>query len=329
VAAFALIEAGFYAAGALRLVYPPQDLELLHSSVDVVNLLFSYALWGPRYCLGYPAVLIRNQFNLSLNHSYALLCVLVMSLVVVLSAHTAEAYYDLKHRRFLLYTSAVVFWSILLCFMNGRLVNCFFGMLLVLLSQGRAARRGRLNLADMLLQAAGVYCSMMSSGTMWVVLAQCGIGDLALVVWRRAWRWLLWLAALVAGFAPFFLAAQEKNLSFFGGRVTAMLNHGWGAVFHLDDVMTLLMMLAVVTVVGWLVGLAWHRWRQRIPDSLLWFNLPLGLLGGAFGYSTGTMVIPAMLLLATAGVLGLSARSSLRLAAPPAWWAHARTTAGD
>jgi hypothetical protein len=306
-AVFFLIEAVCFRVGALNLVYPPQDLEFLRSGVDVRGLLFSYALWGPRFCLSYPATFIRDQFNLSLNHAYACLCVLVMGVVVVLSVHAADAFYELKRTRWVIQAGIVVFWGITLCFMNGRLVNCFCGMLLVLISQGRALRRGRLGPTDVLLQAVGVYLTMMSSGTMWVSLAQCCSGDLVLACWFRSWRGLPWLAAMLAGYAPFFLEAQQKNLSFFGGRVMAMLNHGWGAVFHLDDVLTLLLLTTLLLVVGGILRLAWRKYREMAGDCLLWLNIPIAVMGGAFGYSTGTMVIPAALLLSVAGAMGILA----------------------
>lgn len=298
---FLLLSAVLYLWGVLRLTFPPQDLALLDRGVDFYQLFFSYALWGPRFCSSYPAVIIRDQFHLELDTAYRLFCGVVMCVTATLSCRTLELFYPgrgrLDHP-----TRAVimVFWAGLLCFMNGRLVNCFLGMALIFVAQGLAIRRMRFGFGLASLQAAGVYLTMMSSGTMWIALAQCVGGDIALATWLRSPRILALLAGTVLGYAPFFQRAQTKNLTFFGGRITAMLTHGWGAAFHLDNLITMLLAILASLVVGGLALTAWRKYRERAGDCLLWFNVPVAVMGGAVGYSTGTMVIPAALVLSVA-----------------------------
>ncbi|QDQ86240.1 hypothetical protein FMZ60_00515 [Alcaligenaceae bacterium SJ-26] len=92
----------------------------------------------------------------------------------------------------------------------------------------------------------------------------------------------------------YFLTAIEKNVAFYGGGLTGavnMLRHGVGRVFFADGgvgvmLATMAFPLAVLLLVLWVKGFF------RDPMMKLLF---MALLGGLFGFTVLTMVIPLLL----------------------------------
>ena len=279
-----------------------------------IDLLLRMDLWGPRYVIAYPAVLIAERWDVSLDEAFGYFMAALLAVQAFVLTKTVEkAVADQRSlgRSKVGIAALFVIWVFGLGqFMNGRLVPAHLGMALVLYAQVVCCLRGRVGAVGWLLQAAGLLLSMMTSGTMMVAFFQIALMPVIMMgAGIRARRWLpLILSTLLILLAAWPLVRDgiDKNLTFWGGSgqpLITMLEHGWGEFFQGQP-----LLVFVVGTVGAVYAFATSRvWRrQRVLRPLL-LNLPLATLCGLYGYSTLSMGLPALAILPTTAVIGVLA----------------------
>lgn len=292
----------------VQFTYPPQAKRLLDATADPIQMLLGLDLWGPRYLLSYPGVVLRNLSGASLDRGYTIYAAALMLLWLQLAARSVlRACARFGQSGPMLRTAIVLMVALQVLAvatrMNGRLIPAFLGMALILDAQLDVRRSGAGWLARL---ALGVFFTMMSSGTMMVGLTQAIVGHAlsALRLSPRPWRALRQIvtvgAAVSLVFAPIIGAGIEKNLQFYGGSVVAMLTHGAGQLLYVRDVGLLLISIAAISGVMLIATLLVMHLRRswRELDSLL-VALPIAAGLGLFGYSTLLMCIPALIALVT------------------------------
>jgi hypothetical protein len=182
-------------------------------------------------------------------------------------------------------------------------MNSFLGMALVLAGQIDAIRRTRLTVASAVLQAVGVFFTLMTTGTVMVAFAQMLGGSLLISNFlsaqdriRRS-RPLAILIVFTILLFPFVYQGTAKNAEFFGGSAIGLLSHGAGALFLLEPTITMSLFIFVVLIAAALVVVR-YSWIRNNPALLpAWLAVPIALVGGLFGYSTMLMALPALMIL--------------------------------
>jgi hypothetical protein len=294
--------------GVVSFNYPPQALILLESNADPVSLLLGLNLWGPRYALSYPAVIVRDALSVSLDEGYTLYaCMLLWVWALLLARLVAKAITIRFHAGPILRTAIVIIVVVQLVLiasaMNGRLVPAFLGMTLILDSQLASAFDRRHRYVRL---GIGVFLSMMSSGTMMVGLVQTIVGT-GIVAIRGSLRpgralALISVGALGIGalFVPLVLSGVRKNLAYYDGSVLKMLSHGAGQIFFIPDWVIILELLLILSCASAAYALGAYRALRELPAlEPIALSLPISVALGLFGYSTLLMLLPGVITLVT------------------------------
>jgi len=303
--------------GAIRFTFFPQAAYLLRRNADPAGLILDFQLWGPRYLLSYPAVLLSRWLEIDLNLAftiYGLFCMGILVMVIVRCCDGAVLSGRFPEQRYLCQFLVGTSWLLIACFMNGRLMLSFLGMALVLAGQIGAIQRAKLTVASVVLQAVGAFFTLMTTGTVMVAFAQMLGGSLLIGNFLSAQdriqktRSFLILTTFAILLLPFVYQGTAKNAEFFGGNVIGLLSHGAGSLFLLEPTITMSLLIVTVLIVAALVVVR-HGWVRRNPALLpAWLAVPIALVGGLFGYSTMLMALPSLMILGVYGVLNFAGK---------------------
>lgn len=298
--------------GLIRFTFFEQAFSLLKLGANPLDLLLSSNLWGPRYLLAYPAVMLSQWLDLDINLAFTIWGMFSMTVVIMLTVKycdTAGFFGTSSVHRFIAQFVVACFWLSVSCFMNGRQMNSFLGTTLIAYGQVSALRGRKLGPRSILLQSVGVFLALMSSGTAVVGSTQFLLGTLLinrnLPKEGRLHRSAAFPLALVSGslVVPFVYQGLIKSRDFYESDYLDMLTHGAGALFFLEGTITVQVALLLLLMTLGFVLLGRRLTRDNpylMPACLL---LPLSVFMGLYGYAMMTMALPALLVL---GIYGAS-----------------------
>jgi len=194
--------------------------------------------------------------------------------------------------------------------MNGRLIAAFLGFsilihLFVALFHGQS-RMG--SIKKFLIGCLGLVLTMVSSGTMSVALVYCLFSVYVLnykqikkiKFIKKALLTLVVISPVIYIVLSYFWQMLIKNINFFGGGIEGFINmfsHGAGRLLILNGPGLIITLIAGAVFV--LLNMVYLRnaiiTKYRYIPILAGINISLyGLL---FGFSTGLMMIPPLILL--------------------------------
>lgn len=188
-------------------------------------------------------------------------------------------------------------------FMNGRGVIAWTGWLLAMTACWQLASGQHRWRRVLLLTALSSWLAAVSTGVFVVAVAAMALfyfqsrSKQRMSVWRRT---LLCLGALPLFYVVgiYFIVAVNKNLDFYGGGLAGavqMLAHGMGTILLGSEYIALLLVAGVAFFS--LFTYILMRMRAR-PTSALEKLIACAMVGGLFGFTVLTLVIPALLLYA-------------------------------
>lgn len=186
--------------------------------------------------------------------------------------------------------------------MNGRIASAHLGFAIALsaLHQWDQKRVG--NIVFILMYIMAVFFCSVSTGTIFIplllLIVYFGTNFIINIKKQGVSRFDLYaLVAFILIFlslTPYFYGLLEKNLSFYGGSLFAMMEHGLGKVFiNLLPILPLIL-FALFVLIAFFVLLAM---RYRF-NPLVVMGLCVTACGGLFGYSTLSLIFLPILLLA-------------------------------
>jgi hypothetical protein len=256
--------------------------------VNPFTLFLDQDLWWARYLVAYPSIAAMDQWGMRFADAFALYCTALLPITATVLLASVRTWRRLDERTaFLVGLGFAVVVAAIATQMNGRLIPAHIGMV-------------------------GLVLSHMTSGTGLVAYAVVIAGGaliMAIGIDRLRIAALLWF--LSAMFAPLLYRDLLKNLDFYGGgpaAIVTMLDHGPGTFLRRMPIVIPLALAAV----GVVLAVLW-RLRRRllaIPRPL-WpavLAIPVTSVGGLYGYSTLSMGLPVLLLLAMTAVLSWSDR---------------------
>lgn len=312
--AFSLIAGAMVTLEMIQFTFFSQAEYLLARQADPLQLLVSFDLWGPRYLLAYPAVLLADRFALDLDLAFTIYSLFGLTVVIFLIVKYCELAKFFspatagKHAAQIILGGA---WLALCPFMNGRLIIAFAGISLLLCGQVYVLHGQKFTPGAILLQTAGVFLALMTTGTVMVAFGQMLLGGFLINRTLPKNRRLRGAAVVVillslGALLPFIYKGMLKNIPFFGGSIISMLRHGLGQMFFLEEALST-QAGAALFLAGLAALLIGQRLRRRNPFLLpAWLCIPVALFLGLFGYSTMLMFLPSLMILGVYLVLHIA-----------------------
>lgn len=289
-----------------------QAYKLLIDNTDLLHWFSEGDVHAIRLLIAYPGYIISKVFAIELNIGFSYYCVTmftVMYLIIidtVLKFKKSRLRYDSETKMFF----ALIPFLILPFIMNGRLIAAFLGFsilihLFVALFHGQS-RMG--SIKKFLIGCLGLVLTMVSSGTMSVALVYCLFSVYVLnykqikkiKFIKKALLTLVVISPVIYIVLSYFWQMLIKNINFFGGGIEGFINmfsHGAGRLLILNGPGLIITLIAGAVFV--LLNMVYLRnaiiTKYRYIPILAGINISLyGLL---FGFSTGLMMIPPLILL--------------------------------
>ena len=301
------------AVGAFQFEPPVQIVDLMVRGVDPLRLVAQQDIWWARYLVAYPAILMTDHWGMRFTDAFALYSAALLPVTALVLLGSVRVWRRLAElEAFFVGIGIALVIVAIATQMNGRLIAAHIGMAMILLAQSRMITASRLGPREAALLALGMVLSHMTSGTGLVAFATLIAGlalTYALGIDRVRTLTILWVISVI--FAPLLYRDMLKNVDFYGGGVAAvitMLDHGPGTFLRHSP------LVAAVAVAG-AVAVVVVLWRSRrrilsLPRAL-WpaaLSVPVTSIGGLYGYSTLTMGLPPLIILATSAAIAWSDR---------------------
>ena len=287
--------------GVITFTSWPQ-VELLHNARVDLEVLSRHPHFF-RYLTARPGLLLADRFgdvgfSLYIAH-LALGSILLLSILLR------------KQPIFLIVGAGLAVFAIQML-MNGRGVISWFGwtFILALFFESRDFKL----LCHLPAFGLALLCTSVSSGTFSVAFTSVLAFTFAQTVLKKSWTFAVIFAATLVSFWGLFVQGLERNLSYFtlGTRnpIMNMLRHGAGDIVLEHPILIIGGLLGVLAlgVVGWSMA-------KRKPDILEWIVLLVPIAGGAFGYTTLTLLLPSVLTVFGRRIQRKTPRRAMRRAA--------------
>lgn len=206
-------------------------------------------------------------------------------------------------------------------FMNGRGAISWAAWALGILVLLRAERRGW-RWRDVPFAAAAMLGSATSTGVFAVAFGAFFASQFYGLFRQRGWLTFLILLLPVGYFASFFYVAIEKNLTYFedgnNWAIINMLDHGWGRLIEQSRGYA-----TAAVIVGTLSPFVIYFLAKRLTvhEAII---LVAPVVGGAFGFTTLTLIVPSVAMALVPKLIGT--RTVRSPAAFPAYSYRTRPT---
>ena len=260
---------------------------------DVSPLLLVGHPHMPRYMVAYPGFLLEERWpGVGFSAYISFFCAINFAL-----------FYEISKLAIRKPPSAILFIVFISAhlFMNGRGVIAWAGWLLCIWISLRTSTNSARH-RQLFLIAPSCLLASVSTGVFIVVFIAFS------VVLLRCWRAVMGartraqLVALAFGLSiaytalDFFLLSIAKNVDFYGGGISGvieMLSHGLGVYFFQANIIVIIIFALIIYALLFLLFLNLYN-RKKI--SIIDYFIGISLLGGFFGFTVLTLVIPLILL---------------------------------
>ncbi len=299
---FLVVNTALVKIGQIHFTFLPQLRDMIHSKP--FELLFSGHIWGPRFLVSYPSIIISDWSNWNIDSSFTIYTVILILLLVLINAKIGFFFnYIRASSPFLFGFNALICTSLLSLLMNGRLVAAFLGISLILYVQIKKIHdRSNFKIKDVFLFFLGFFLSTVSSGTMMVTLGQIIIVSMLIIKMNgfSVKRIMLLLIGLSFVLGPYILKMVNKNLNYYGGGVKGlyyMLAHGLGKIVMSNS--TAVIVIGVLFIPLFYIFIRTIKsFNVNNPKLIpLICSLPISMACGLFGFSTALMILPSLILL--------------------------------
>ncbi|MFJ7952311.1 hypothetical protein ACIQZG_12380 [Lysinibacillus sp. NPDC096418] len=289
--------------GVFEFIFIPQVLSLIGS--NPIDLIMAGHQWGPRYLIAFPAVYMHEQLGFSLDYSYSIYCTVILASIVVIFVKAGiilkKKYINAPNVFFLV----SIFSTLILAYlMNGRLIPAYLGITIILYKQFKVYNSNEnFSISDYITMFVGFMLSTTSSGTMMVSLLQISLVSFILTLNKGKHfvpviKFIIVNSVIYIGLlGPYIIKMINKNLTFYGGGSTGLINmlsHGLGKILLVSPILVWLIILSIPFIFIFCVFI---QLGLNIELRIVILTVFICLLCGMFGISTATMIIPVLIFL--------------------------------
>lgn len=315
----------------------PQVISLIDTfgagRADAISPLHLLKIQHPhalRFIAVYPAIMITVHLNIPINVAFTAYLIPFLITPPAMIAWISGRVLSLSATHVLALAALnLVFFCLLSMGMNGRLILGFWGITAICCagvfwlddSRPRWA-------AGVAFLIPGLFFCSVTSGVFTVgFLLTCTFVASVLLqrIMQRTQRALYPIVLLGGGLiiasVPIMIRFLNKNLAFYGGKVSTMLDHGLGNVFFLAPISPSDGLILYIVIAGILASCAvttWFACMAAAPALIPMVMLPfLSIAVGFFGYSALLTIMIAFVLLLDIGVIGMVGTHLLRTEGHP------------
>ncbi|RED84030.1 hypothetical protein [Cohnella phaseoli] len=282
----------------------PQIRDLIYS--DPIKVLLSGHIWGPRFMVSYPAVVLSEWLDWDIDTSFTFYGAVLFAAFVLTHVSVGYLYRNVMALAPIVFGITSVMSTIALsALMNGRLIAAFVGLIYIIYIQmSKINSKESFAISDYFAFSVCFFISTVSSGTMMITLLQILMGTFIILKHnKRSYiGLLLFLAFFVILTGPYIMKMINKNISYFGGGfdgIYKMMTHGLGSIMNTHPKLIAIVIVFVLLIM--IPAIKIYRYsRDRNPMLLpVILSLPICMFGGLFGVSTALMIIPSIILISS------------------------------
>jgi hypothetical protein len=289
----------------------PQAKALLDSNNNLIYWFYSGHPHSVRLLVAYPGYILSKLLDISLDQGFTYYgTLLFMLLYLVLT----NIYDKLQHAKNILpsyvkYILMLIPLGILPLIMNGRMLLAFLGYaLLINFLVDFYKGNNKVTIILLFKIFISLILTMVSSGAMTVailflismVYSINSKNILNKKFIKKAVVLLIVLAPIINKLFNYFLLMLNRNIIYFGGGFQGfvnMLNHGLGRIFMLKK-----FILVLAAIIGSLIliiniRIILKKIKSEDNDLPLILAINIAAYGILFGFSTGLMMIPPLIIL--------------------------------
>lgn len=243
-----------------------------------------------RYIITYPGLYLSEFYGEQMFSMYVSLFFAISALFFTITIAGARQAFVV---------AGVIAMAIVHAFMNGRGAISWCGWLIAIYVITRPTE-GKGSPFFIVLVSFALLASSVSSGTFAVTFSALAIEAARRIFFYRSVAYSLYLAPSLYLFYGYFALSFEKNLDYYrigkSNPVINMLSHGLGGLIAGSSAL-----LLVVLLIGILSPFLIHALSRRLTTAEL-IILLVPIAGGMFGYTTLTLAIPSIIIIASRGL---------------------------
>lgn len=305
---FSIILTLLYFAKLINFVFFPQAYELYKTNKDLLFWFSQKNLHAVRYLIAYPAVMISDIGNMTLNEAFTIYTCMAFNLICFLLFKLLKRLHGLTDLNRIISISLLVLLSFA---MNGRLIYAFLGIILILEVEYKFMEDSTGILPLKFSEIIGLILTMVSSGTMTVTAVFLLV--MSLIQWKERKRKkekyglifvnLILIFPLLSKFFPYLIRFLIKNTDYYGGGFYGFIGamqHGFGRFFYTSNAkiyillaVSALLLLSVNALL--FIYFVICKKNKYLPIFLI---MNICIYGGIFGFSTALLgLLPVMVLI--------------------------------
>jgi len=293
----------------LEFDFIPQARVILNSNPNVLYWFFVGHPHAIRLLIAYPGYIISEFYNIELNTGFSYYGISMFVIMYMLIANTLLKLSVIKNFFLMKMILAVIPLLILPLLMNGRLIAAYLGFTILINLFVRLFNNEDLGkIKIFVIGSIGLILTMVSSGTMVVsalyiiflsyVFNQKHIKSKRFI--KKALIFLLVLSPIFYKLLSYYWLMFMRNVNYYGGGINGtidMLNHGIGRYLPKNNgAIVFIIILAFVIIFLNIVYLN-KLIKKRNRKITIIAGINISLYGMLFGYSTGLMMIPPLIIL--------------------------------
>ncbi|MDR7857551.1 hypothetical protein [Tissierella sp.] len=295
----------------IKFSFIPQARALLDIDKSLLVWFKSGHPHAVRLLVAYPGYILSQVFEMDLDLGFSYYVITMFNIIFLTMMNSLKKLKENKHRYLIEVLNMLCMFPVtLLAFlMNGRLVFAYLGFLMITDIFISIYTKGiKLNISKIIFLAGAFVLTTVSSGTLMVSLIYIMV---MLYVYyyrlidnppsiRKQIFSLLILSPLLYIVFEYATIMFIRNVNYFGGGFKGlinMLNHGVGRFFILSQFQTIIFiaLITIFLIMNFLFIKKQIYKKNKILPLILGINISMyGLL---FGFSTGLMGVPPLIIL--------------------------------
>lgn len=282
--AFSIVSISFSYFGFVNFESWPQVTDLYAYHLPMY-LLYDHPHFY-RYLIAYPGLYLSEFYGDQMFSVYISLF-MIISIYILLRIMAGL-------NLFLIFSACLAMIAIH-GFMNGRGAISWCGWMLAIYVILRP-QETRISIFEAILTAFALLSASVSTGTFAVTFGALVLSALRRLIFLKQYREIITLFPIVYLYWQYFILSFEKNIEYYrygkSNFLVNMLEHGLGGLISNSPVL-----MAIVVFLGMILPFIVHFLRKKLTTDEI-FILLGPLAGGIFGYTTLTLAIPSILVIA-------------------------------
>lgn len=295
----------------IEFTFIPQAKVLLDANN---SLLYWFSTGNPhavRLLIAYPGYILSEIFEVDIHLGFTYYGIYLFMVLYLTATNIIRKVYKYKHGVNLKvkYLIVIIPFIILPFIMNGRLIAAFLGYtFLINIFIDFINDNKKMSLGCILGIFISLILTMVSSGVMTVAIAYLLLMTYAINhrkinkkrFLKRSSIFLLFFSPIIYKIFDYLILMLNKNIVFFGGGIRGfinMLNHGVGRIFFTSDWIFYTSVITGVLILLINASIVVHKVKRIDNRFALFLAVNIATYGLLFGFSTGLMMVPPLIIL--------------------------------